>query len=129
MFDKNQYFGGMATWLLALILTVSVAFALSACVISLQTRTDISAEIVRLSAKLSAWEKAERLTPSQLVELSELKDACEKGNALLKKISQRETMRDRREATSSEVKSETISDKDALRRRAGLVAGRPAPHS
>jgi hypothetical protein len=114
----------MPTWILALILTVSVLLALSACVISLQTRTDISAEIVRLSSKLSAWEKAERLTPSQLVELSELKDACEKGNALLKKISQRETMRDRREATTSA----TTSDKDELRRRAGIIPGRPAPH-
>jgi hypothetical protein len=124
MFDKNRYFGGMPTWILALILTVSVLLALSACVISLQTRTDISAEIARLSSKLSAWEKAERLTPSQLVELSELKDACEKGNALLKKISQRETMRDRREATTSA----TTSDKDELRRRAGIIPGRPAPH-
>jgi hypothetical protein len=115
----------MQTWLLALILTVSVLFALSACVISLQTRTDISAEIARLSSKLSAWEKAERLTPSQLVELSELRDACEKGNALLKKIAQRETMRDRRAA---EVVDLPTGSKDDLRRRAGLVAGRPAPH-
>lgn len=115
----------MQTWVYALFLTIGIATALSACVISLQTRTDISAELARLSAKLSAWEKVERLTPSQLVELSELKDACEKGNALLKKISQREVMRARREEQLAEP---TISDKDALRRRAGIIPGRPAPH-
>lgn len=127
MFDQKRYFGGMPTWILALLLTVSLAFALSACVISLQTRTDISAELARISSRVSQLAKAEHLTPSQLVELSELRDACEKGNALLKKISQRETMRDRRE-TGSTASTFNTSDKDELRRRAGLVAGRPAPH-
>lgn len=127
MFDQKRYFGGMPTWILALLLTVSLAFALSACVISLQTRTDISAELARISSRVSQLAKAEHLTPSQLVELSELRDACEKGNALLKKISQRETMRDRREAGNG-ASAAHVSDKDELRRRAGLIAGRPAPH-
>ena len=70
-------------------------------------------------------EASERLTPSKVAELAEFKDAIEKADALLARINQREVMRARR-ADAAPVSQ--LSDKDELRRRAGLVAGRPAPH-
>lgn len=115
----------MPTWVIALFLTIGIAFALSACVISVQTRTDLSAAVARLSSSVSSMERAERLTPSQLVELNQLNDACAKANDLLKRINQREVMRDRRAAVVVDLPT---GSKDELRRRAGLVAGRPAPH-
>lgn len=107
-----------------MILVFLTLLALCACVISVRARSSLSAQVAELSRRLSHLAKAEPLTASQLVELSALNDAVSKANALLKKISQREVMRDRRESTSTD----TTSDKDALRRRAGILPGRPAPH-
>ncbi len=90
----------------------------------------LCAEHAALSSAFSRMETSERLTPSKLVELSETRDAITQGNALLKRINQREVMAERRAATSD---SERAPDDPAqlkayLRRKAGLVAGRPAPH-
>lgn len=68
-------------------------------------------------------EKAERLTHSTHVELAEMRDAIAKGEELLRKVNQREVMRARRSGNL-----DLIQSKDDLRRAAGLVAGKPAPH-
>lgn len=85
-----------------------------------------SAEIVQLSGRLSDLERSERLTPSKLAELADVRDAIDKGNALLKRVNSREVMRARRDDALAAV--DTGNTKDDLRRRAGLVAGKPAPH-
>lgn len=77
-----------------------------------------------MTGELSRFEAAERLTPSRLAELAAVRDAVEKGNDLLKRVNSREVMRARR-MNGDHDPNET---KDDLRRRAGLIAGRPAPH-
>lgn len=98
---------------------------------AMRTATSVSAGLARLSGELSELRDLQRahppLTSSQLAELAEVRDAIEKGNALLKRINQRETMRDRRES-SGRPSVDSITDKDQLRRIAGLRAGTPAPH-
>jgi hypothetical protein len=82
-----------------------------------------------LERRLSSWEKSERLTPQRLAELAELNTAVERGLDLLKKLNQREVMRARRDdGTYAPMHGANGSDKDELRRRAGLRAGNPAPH-
>lgn len=105
---------------------IAVVFALSACAISVRTRASTHAAYASVSARLSQMETSERLTPSKLAELAACNDAIAKADALLVRINQREVMRARR-ADAAPIAS--LSDKDALRRRAGLVAGKPAPHS
>lgn len=68
-------------------------------------------------------------------ELGEIRDYLSKVDAWMKRISQREVMRDRRaSANERDESSSTVSgpekstSKDELRRRAGLVAGQPARH-
>lgn len=114
---------------------ILIAVFSSGCAVLIATKTyqfvkatdeTCSASIADLSRRLSSMETTERLTPSRLEELAVVRDAIEKGEQLLKRISQREIMRERRAAES--VDSFPVNDKNALRIRAGLVAGRPAPH-
>lgn len=116
----------MLQWIFALLSLLALAFALSACAISVRTKASTRAECASVSARLSQVETSERLTPSRLAELAACNDAIAKADALLVRINQREVMRARR-ADAAPVSS--LTDKDALRRRAGLVAGKPAPHS
>lgn len=81
-----------------------------------------------------------RSTASVHAELIEIRDYMSKVDAWMKRISQRELMRDRRgtdgrlaaaggsRALRDEEPRAAESHKDALRRRAGLTAGRPAVH-
>jgi len=80
-------------------------------------------ELERMFAQL---ERSERLTPTKLAELGEVNEGIKRGEQLLKKLNQREVMRERR--ADGSYAHMNGSDKDALRRRAGLVAGQPAPH-
>lgn len=89
--------------------------------------SQLSAAIASLRGQMSEMERTERLTPSQLEELAAVRDAVDKGNALLKRIASREAMRDRRES-SVPTPVDPAQLKAHLRRQAGLVAGRPAPH-
>lgn len=64
-------------------------------------------------------------------ELNEIRDYMGKLDQWAKRINQRETMRDRRArelGESSTPVSGASNSKDELRRRAGLVAGKPARH-
>jgi predicted negative regulator of RcsB-dependent stress response len=90
--------------------------------------SQLSAAIASLRGSMSEMEQTERLTASQLAELAAVRDAVDKGNALLKRIASREAMRDRRDS-SAPMPVDPAALKDHLRRKAGLVAGRPANHS
>ena len=73
-------------------------------------------------------------TASVRVELDGMADAIEKHSLLLKRINARSVMAERRAANGlAESGSESsdgaaLSHKDLLRKRAGLVAGKPANH-
>lgn len=114
-------------WLALLISGVSLVLAIGAITVSRSFHRDVqglSARLATLTGELSHFEAAERLTPSRLAELAAVNDAIQKGNDLLKRVNSREVMRARR-TNGDHDPNET---KDDLRRRAGLVAGRPAPH-
>lgn len=120
------------TWLtsLFLLLAMTATIVCASIAVFLSRRVSalgdyVSAEIASVSGALSRMEKSERLTPSMLAELADVKDAIEKGNALLKKVNSREVMRARRE--NGEI--DGVVTKEELRRRAGLIAGKPAPHA
>jgi hypothetical protein len=112
------------------VLFVAIAAALLAMIASA-----ISVVAWRGTSKAAA--KLRSMTSMQ-GELIEIRDYLVKVDAWLKRISQREVMRERREdARSNEAGRGKFSlpasgatlTKDELRRRAGIVAGRPAPHS
>jgi len=71
-------------------------------------------------------ERSERLTPSRIAELADLKEAVSRTEDLLLKVNRREIARAKRRDDDGTFTNGT--DKDALRRRAGLRAGQPAPH-
>lgn len=79
-----------------------------------------------------AWREARKVRSMTSLqgELVEIRDYLSKVDAWAKRISQRDTMRDRRaaEREGSSTPVSSVSDKDELRRRAGLVAGQPARH-
>jgi hypothetical protein len=85
-------------------------------------------------AALVAWSAAKKLrsTTSMQGELREIREYVEKLDHWAKRINARETMRERRAAerveSSTPVSTSNVTDKDELRRRAGLVAGKPARH-
>jgi hypothetical protein len=84
-------------------------------------------------AALVAWSAAKKLRSmnSMQGELREIREYVEKLDHWAKRINARETMRERRAAErveSSTPVSSNVTDKDELRRRAGLVAGKPARH-
>ena len=111
------------SFLLSTIALIASAFAILAALRA-------SAAIAKALGSLSSLEKSERLTPSRLAELADVRDAIDKGNALLKRINQRAVMAERRkEANGTDAEpSDPASLKAYLRRKAGLVAGKPAPH-
>lgn len=115
-------------WILIACLISTIALIVSGFAILGALHT--SAEIANLRGSLSSWEKSERLTASKLAELADVRDGIEKGNALLYRIAQRETMRDRRAngAASEQLPSDPAALKAYLRQKAGLVAGKVPPH-
>jgi hypothetical protein len=74
--------------------------------------------------------KRVRSTISMQGELNEIRDYVAKLDQWAKKVNARLTMRERRAAERDESSPpvSSVSDKDELRRRAGLVAGQPARH-
>lgn len=85
------------------------------------------AACAKASGLIASQEKSGRSMASTLEELAEVRDAIDKGNALLKRIASRETMRDRR-GNGSEAPSDPAALKAYLRQKAGIIAGKPAPH-
>lgn len=108
------------------VLTVIAVAAFAGCVIAWR--------------RCSEAAKQTRSTASLAGELIEIRDYMSKVDAWMKRVSQRELMRDRRgtdgrlgvaspgSRQSREEEPRAESHKDALRRRAGLTAGRPADH-
>ena len=85
--------------------------------------------ISSLERMFSTFERTERMTARDLAALAEVNEGIQRGHELLKKLNQREVMRARRDdGTYAPMHGANGSDKDALRRRAGLIAGKPAPH-
>lgn len=87
------------------------------------------------SYRASSAAKKVRSMISLQGELVEIRDYLSKLDAWAKRISQRDTMRDRRASAREHDESSTpvsgnngTTNKDELRRRAGLVAGQPARH-
>lgn len=101
---------------LPLVLTI---FGFVACAVS---------AIGAWSASRSA--KKLRSTISMQGELHEIRDYMAKVDAWAKRINSRDTMTARRAAERGESSTpvSSVSDKDELRRRAGLRAGHPARH-
>lgn len=79
-----------------------------------------------LNTQVANVERSERLTPARLAELAEVKAATERATELLTKVNRREIAAAKRRDHDGTFANG--SDKDELRRRAGLVAGKPAPH-
>jgi hypothetical protein len=88
--------------------------------------------------RASQWASALRSMISLRAELLEMRDYVGKVDAWAKRINAREVMSERRDAAKSNGARPTASSprafssaaesKDELRKRAGIVAGKPAPH-
>ncbi len=113
-------------WILPVLLILACFTSLYACSVAFKSRATVRDECERISARIDSIERSERLTPTKQAELAEFADAMARAEQLLKTINQREVMRSRR-GTPTRLE-DFGNDKDALRRRAGLIAGRPAPH-
>lgn len=110
---------------------VLALIALSVCAICLRRLNMHSATIARLSSEVSNAVASRPLTPSLLAELAEFHEALKRAEELLVKLNQREAVAAsrRRRADGTYLPSSGPVSKEELRMRAGLVAGRPAPHS
>jgi len=111
-------------------LSVAIGAALVATIASV-----ISAFALR---RISQLVTKERSMTSMRAELIEIRDYVSKIDAWAKRINAREVMSERRAdersngvtpTRSSRRASSEPETKDDLRRRAGIVAGRPAPHT
>lgn len=119
------------SWISASLSILALAIALSVFAYARAINIRLTVCCAQLAADLSKCSRgaqAKDLTASQLVELAQVSDAVAKGNALLKRINSRETMRDRRIATEDAPPVDPAALKAYLRRKAGLTAGKPAPH-
>lgn len=120
--------GKMATWA---IFTFCLLTGLACCASAYAIRSCIrlSATVASVSSRCSAVETQERLTPSKLAALSEFSEALTRAEELLLKVNRREIARAKARADDGTyVKVNGTETKDQLRMRAGLIAGRPAPH-
>lgn len=116
------------TWLFVLLTSLAVLLGAVAVLIAVRTATAMkafSAEFAQCYGDLSDKVSKMHSTSSTRVELAEMHDAIGKAEELLKKVNQREVMRARRSGNAID----PAATKDELRRAAGLVAGKPAPHS
>jgi hypothetical protein len=77
--------------------------------------------------KVSATATSLRSMSSTLAELHEIRDYLQKIDAWSKRINSRLVMQERRESPMNQGIS-GVTDKAELRRLAGIVPGRPAPH-
>jgi biopolymer transport protein ExbB/TolQ len=88
--------------------------------------------------RASQWASQLRSMTSLLAELHEIRDYVAKLDKWAKRINLREVQRERNEdgtysvgkpnGSSKRVSLSAAESKDELRRRAGITAGRPAPH-
>lgn len=104
--------------------------AICASVYAVLVARTASATAVTCSWTISALEKAERLTPSKLAELSEFNAALQRAEELLLKVNRREIARAKARESDGTYSPPNGAGtlKDQLRAKAGLRAGQPAPH-
>lgn len=118
----------MATWAIFAWFLLTVP-ALYASAVAYATMRKHSAALAAVQLQLSQVETSERLTPSKLAALTEFNEALTRCEDLLVKVNRREVARAKARAEDGTyVKPNGAATKDQLRARAGLVAGRPAPH-
>lgn len=119
----------MATWAIFawFLLTVPALYASAAAWTGLRR---LSADLATVQSQLCELETSERLTPSKLAALAEFSEALTRCEELLVKVNRREVARAKARAEDGTyVKPNgAATNKDQLRIRAGLTAGRPAPH-
>lgn len=119
----------MATWAIFawFLLTVPALYASAA---AWTATRKLFVDLATVQLQLSELEKSERLTPSKLAALTEFNEALTRCEELLVKVNRREVARAKARADDGTyVKPNgAATSKDQLRVRAGLVAGRPAPH-
>lgn len=94
------------------------AVAIAACAIS-----------VFASWKACAAANRIRGTTSALAELHEIRDYVGKLDAWAKRINAREIRNERADPNTGQIASVRTVSKAELRRRVGIVPGRPAPHT
>lgn len=116
-------------WLIFASLALGV-FAVIAAAIAVFSSQKLSATVARLSGEVSQLERTERLTPSRLAELAEFQEALSRAELLLEKVNRREIARAKPRADDGSYRKSNGAavTKDELRARAGLIAGKPAPH-
>lgn len=118
----------MGTWAIFAFCLLT-GLALFASAFALRIAMTLSATIASVQSKLSELEKSERLTPSRLAALAEFSEALTRCEELLVKVNRREIARAKpRTDDGTYAKPNGAESKDQLRMRAGLIAGRPAPH-
>jgi hypothetical protein len=92
----------------------------------------LALSILACAASVYAWWRSSTLASrlrsmsSMQGELLEIRDYLGKVDAWAKRINAREVMNERRGIAPEH--SGQVASKDELRRRAGIIAGRPAPH-
>lgn len=84
----------------------------------------------RCSGEVLTLERTERLTPSKLAELAELRESIARAESLLEKVNRRAiaAAKPRGDDGTFRLPTDPAALKAELRKRAGLRAGEPAPH-
>lgn len=114
------------------VLALAVALcALAGCVVVQKMH---SADHAQSCSRISEMEKPQRSTASLLAASAELRESCERAETLLDRVNKRDAVRASRERRSDGTFSAISTTNPAevkaeLRRRVGIVPGRPAPHS
>ena len=117
--------------IISLLALLFALFALAGCVVVQRLHV---ADHAQSCSRISAVEKPQHSTASLLAASVELRESCERAEAILDRINKRDAVRASRERRSDGTFSVTSTSspaeiKQELRRRAGIVPGRPAPHA
>lgn len=110
-------------------LWTSLCVAICACGLSAWAVKRTFAMDAALRFRLSEMEKSTLLTPSKLSALAEYNESLQRCEELLLKVNRREIARAKKRSDDGTFTDQpALTLKDQLRKRAGLVAGQPAPH-
>lgn len=110
-------------------LSTAIVAAICACAGSVWALRTIFATRAQLLSKLYEMEKQTPLTASKLAALAEYNESLQRCEELLLKVNRREIARAKKRTDDGTfTDAEPLTLKDQLRKRAGLIAGKPAPH-
>lgn len=131
----SSFFGKLSTGypqmraiMLTLLLVLLSGCALCGSFVAVKASRDTQGAVRLLGERLAELQPETPLTPAQVVQLAELKDALERTEDLLTRVNRREIARAKKREADGTYALPLGNDKDALRRLAGLRAGHPAPH-